>query len=50
MKTKFTIKIETTSTGYSAYVEEYPIYTTDTTISELLSNMNEALKLYNQNP
>lgn len=46
MKENFTIKVETSSTGYSAFVEELPIYTTGSNISELLSNLNEAIELY----
>ena len=46
MKKNFTIKVETTSTGYSAYVEEHPIYTTGGNLSELLSNLNEAIEFY----
>lgn len=47
MKNNFTIKVETTSTGYSAYIVEHPIYITGCNISELLSNLNEAIELYN---
>lgn len=46
MKENFTIKVETSSTGYFAFVEELPLYTTGSNISELLSNLNEAIELY----
>jgi len=38
--------VERTSTGFSAYAEAYPIYTTGKTIPELLTNMVEASELY----
>ncbi len=38
--------IEKTDTGFSAYAEEYPIYTTGKTIPELIDNAIEAARLY----
>ncbi len=48
MKTKNKIKIiiERTETGFSAYSEEYPIYTTGKTITELQNNAVEATQMY----
>lgn len=38
--------VEKTDTGFSAFSEEYPIYTTGKTITELMSNGLEAANLY----
>ncbi len=38
--------VEKTDTGYSAYVEHYPVYTTGRTATELLENLTEAMNLY----
>ena len=38
--------VEKTKTGFSAYTEEYPVFTTGRTLSELLNNIVEALNLY----
>ena len=43
---KILVIIEKTKTGFSAYAEDYPVYTTGTTINELLDNSNEAFALY----
>lgn len=40
------IIVEKTDTGFSAYSEEYPIFTTGRTVSELLKNALEAAQLY----
>jgi len=40
------IIVEKTDTGFSAYCEEYPIFTTGRTVSELLNNAFEATQLY----
>lgn len=40
------VKIEKTATGFSGYSEDYPVFTTASTMSELLGNMNEAFSLY----
>ena len=38
--------IEKTKTGYSAYCQEYPIFTTGLSINELRKNIKEAANLY----
>ena len=38
--------IERTDTGFSAYADEYPIFTTGKSLSELERNAYEACKLY----
>jgi predicted RNase H-like HicB family nuclease len=45
-KRRISISIEKTKTGFSAYSKDYPIFTTASTISELLDNVNEAVSLY----
>ena len=45
-KKKILVIIEKTKTGFSGYSEDYPVYTTGTTINELLDNSNEAFTLY----
>jgi predicted RNase H-like HicB family nuclease len=48
MKTnkKIKITVEITETGFSAYSEDYPIYTTGKTIIELQNNAIEATQMY----
>ena len=46
LKRKITIIIEKTKTGFSAYAEDYAIFTTSKTISELLGNTIEATNLF----
>ncbi len=48
MKTNKKIKIiiERTETGFSAYSEDYPIFTTGKTITELQNNAIEATQMY----
>ncbi len=48
MKTNKKIKIiiERTDTGFSAYSDEYPIFTSGKTITELQNNAIEATQLY----
>ncbi len=41
-----TAVVEKTNTGYSAYTEKYPVYTTGGTVTELTKNITEALNLY----
>lgn len=43
---KVKIKVENTTTGYSAYVEKYAAYTTGKNIPELMNHMVDALNLY----
>jgi len=40
------VTVEKTDTGYSAYTENYPVYTTGKTAAELLKNIKEALNFY----
>ncbi len=44
-KKKIKIIVEKTKTGFSAYSEEYPIFTTGRTIPELITNALEATRL-----
>ena len=43
---KIKIIVEKTDTGFSAYSDEYPIFTTGRTIPELIDNALEATQLY----
>lgn len=43
---KIKISVEKTSTGYSAYADKYPVYTTGANVVELLKNIIEALNFY----
>lgn len=43
---KLKVIIEKTSTGYSAYSDKYPIYTTGGDVKELTTNMVEAANFY----
>ena len=45
-KKKIKTIMEKTDTGFSAYAENLPVFTTGKTISELLDNILEALNLY----
>ncbi len=44
-KKKIKIIVEKTKSGFSAYSEEYPIFTTGRTIPELINNALEATQL-----
>lgn len=46
MKNKILIIVEKTDTGFSAYSNDYPIFTTGRTIPELIDNAIEAASLY----
>lgn len=46
LKKKIKIVVEKTETGFSAYSDEYPIFTTANTVPELLNNSYEAIQLY----
>jgi len=48
LKRKIKVIIEKTDTGFSAYAQNYNAFTTGKTISELHSNMLEALNLFFQ--
>lgn len=43
---KISIIVEKTETGYSAYAEDYPVYTVGSNLDELKSNILEAINLY----
>lgn len=43
---KISIIVEKTETGYSAYAEEYPVYTVGNNLDELKLNILEAINLY----
>ena len=43
---KIKIFVEKTETGFSAFSESFPVYTTGSTIPELLDNALEAVTLY----
>jgi predicted RNase H-like HicB family nuclease len=43
---KLKLIIEKTSSGYSAYSEKLPVYTTGTTVTELMRNTVEAFNFY----
>ncbi|HJZ38733.1 MAG TPA: hypothetical protein VJ203_00040 [Bacteroidales bacterium] len=45
-KKKIKMVVEKTETGFSAFSEEYPVYTTGRTITELIDNAYEAANLY----
>jgi predicted RNase H-like HicB family nuclease len=45
-KKKIAIIVEKTDTGFSAYSNDYPIFTTGRTISELIDNALESANLY----
>ncbi len=46
LKRKIPIIVEKTDTGFSAYSNDYPIFTTGRTIPELIDNAFEATNLY----
>jgi predicted RNase H-like HicB family nuclease len=48
-KKKIKMVVEKTETGFSAFSEEYPVYTTGRTITELIDNAYEASNLYFEN-
>ena len=45
-KKKISIIVEKTDTGFSAYSNDYPIFSTGRTIPELIDNVFEATSLY----
>jgi len=45
---KINLTVEKTSTGFSAYADDYPVFTTGNTMTELKSNIVEAINLYNE--
>ncbi len=46
IKKKIRIIVEKTGTGFSAFSEEFPIFTTARTVPELINNSYEATQLY----
>ena len=46
LRRKVTMIVEKTDTGFSAYSEQYPVFTTAVNITELLNNALEAVNLY----
>lgn len=45
-KKKIILTVEKTQTGFSAYSEDYPIFTTGKSIPELMNNAYEATEFY----
>lgn len=45
-KKKIKVNVEKTDTGFSAFCEDYPIFTTGRSIPELIENAFEAVSLY----
>jgi len=45
-KGKVKVTVEKTHTGFSAYTDNYPVYTTGRTAPELLRNLKEAINFY----
>jgi len=45
-KKKITMTVEKTGTGFSAFSEDYPIFTTGQSIPELINNTYEATEFY----
>jgi predicted RNase H-like HicB family nuclease len=46
LKTKITMVVEKTETGFSAYSEDYPVFTTGESFTELLQNAVEAMNYF----
>ncbi len=46
LKQKIKIVVEKTDTGFSAYGDKYPIYSTGKSVPELIDNAYEAVQLY----
>jgi predicted RNase H-like HicB family nuclease len=46
LKKKIKFTVEKTDTGFSAFSEVYPVFTTGKTFTELLKNVIEAMNLY----
>ncbi len=47
---KIVMIVEKTKTGYSAYAEDYPVYTVGKSLDQLKVQIIEALNLYFDNP
>ena len=48
-KNKILVVIEKSSTGFSAFSDSFPVYTTGNTMNELIDNTIEAFSLYFEN-
>jgi predicted RNase H-like HicB family nuclease len=48
-KNKILVVIEKSNTGFSAFSDSFPVYTTGTTMNELIDNTFEAFSLYFEN-
>ena len=48
-KKNIVVIIEKTGTGFSAYAEDYPVYTTGESMNELIANTLEAFSLFFEN-
>jgi predicted RNase H-like HicB family nuclease len=46
---RITMIVEKTDTGFSAYSENHPLFTTSETIPDLINNAYEAMQLYFEN-
>ncbi|MBW6479072.1 MAG: hypothetical protein K0B37_06545, partial [Bacteroidales bacterium] len=46
LRKKIILIVEKTDTGFSAFSQDYPIYTTGRTITELMNNAFEAANFY----
>jgi predicted RNase H-like HicB family nuclease len=46
LRKKIKLTVEKTDTGFSAFSEVYPVFTTGKTFTELLNNAVEAINLY----
>ncbi len=46
LKKNVTLIVEKTDTGFSAYSEQYPVFTTAGNITELMNNTLEAVNLF----
>ncbi len=42
----YTVVVEKSDTGFSALVDELPVYTTGANLQEIADNIQEALQLY----
>ena len=46
LKSKIKVTVEKTDTGFSAYANDYAVFTTGNTLTELRTNMVEAMNLH----
>lgn len=45
---KIPVVVEVTNTGYSAYTQDFPVYTTGGSINEVYANISEAMSLLHE--